>query len=325
MRISTSNYLALKGLVTLQKQARGTDPGEKKDFFLNSVASSETKSAPFKIESAEIDSTADNSRRAQSTLGLGNRSGGISNISTDLNVYELYPGLASQESSLASYSATDQPTTSELRHLRASIEDVTNNFLRDNPTASVSDVEAELDDHFGSGFSDIIKISITDLGSGRSEIKIQQSNFNDLDNSEKEIFNRAVSLAQDNFQTSTFSRELKGLDISSKLSSLELNLGINSKPFVDDLRSKLTNSSIDEELSSFKAKISDLFDLSANQSAQLEDTISSLEKLDQSNIDSFDTNPFAEDLTISYTSGRYARAYSSDDTETVGLLTATEY
>lgn len=321
MRISSANYFTLKSLVSNESRLRSKDRNEAADFFLKSVSQTSQQKAPIKIRQDDTDSTEEIKKRSQSTLGLGDQMGGMARIKSDLNVYEMYPGLSPSESSIASYTAEDSPSIAQMRKLRAAVEDVSKTYLRNNPTAEASELETELDGQFGQGFSEIIQVSINDFGSGRSELRIQQTHFSDLDNSEKEVFNRAIALAEDNFSSTELTRELRGSDISSQLADLERSLGPTSRPYVDDLRSRLSESEVDNELTQFKTDIETLFNLTSEQSSTLQNIVSSLQNLDTENIDTFNTEAFLDDLVIGFQSGRFAQATLSDDIETTGLLT----
>lgn len=88
----------------------------------------------------------------------------------------------------------------EMDQLRSGIAETMNDFVMKNPTMTLTDIKAQVDNVFGSGISDLFQLNHLDASAGKSVVTADKLNLKDLNPSEKEQLKTAIKVAKENFE-----------------------------------------------------------------------------------------------------------------------------
>jgi len=92
-----------------------------------------------------------------------------------------------------------EPNRIDLENLRGAVVAVSEEFFRDDPSASLDDLKSRLDSVFGDGFSDLVKPRRVDQFNGKSEIHFEEFTYSKLNRPDQERIQKAVNVAEKNF------------------------------------------------------------------------------------------------------------------------------
>lgn len=203
-------------------------------------------------------------------------------------------------------------------------EDADRNGFPDLHQLKESDVIAAVDSALGEGTSEIFNLRLEDLGGGKTAIKTDQVEQDDLDSDEIAVLQTALTTSNLNFKEVDFKNALTGPDVDQDLRQLGSLLGIEGMPVLEDLKASLRQPS---DIKSALKKAADEIDelsLTKEQKQKAAEILNDLHKKNETALASFEKNPLADEIVSVIHTGRYNVAWDSDDIEESAKLTMQE-
>ncbi len=297
---------------------------------------------PVKVtESTLLESSQNHKKHLQSTPGLGN-SLPWEQSQESTPPTKLFSGESTYSVTSEEVSFSDEPSLEDFIQVRNTILEIARDFVIKNSDLSretliprytnrelgaseagdgvfsmEDDLKERIDGILGDGVADLFHVRIVEQGPGRSRVETHQVDADDLDASDKQRILTAAANARVNYASVEIRQGLTGEDIESTLTELQSLVGFRGSDLIETLKSELKNpTNLEVTFANVLNEIENL-QLSAPEKARLQSSIMGLKEVAEKIKEEFEKSPYADHLSMSYSSGRYARAYSTSEIETV--------
>lgn len=208
-----------------------------------------------------------------------------------------------------------------LELLRGAVAEKATEIVLNEPQITEEDLRSAIDDAFGAEISETLQVRIEDEGRGQSAVKTTQVEVSKLSLDEQDEIQAAISFAEENFKDVAEKVQVRGPDVERDFGQLTAALGYQRLADVNEVRKAFQSGAPETATEKLREKVSQDESLSEAQKQSALEALDRLQDKVESAKNSQNQSPFSDDLSVRFSSGRYAAAYSPSEVDEVASLT----